>query len=228
MSIERLALGCLMLPIVIRTTDQMLLLVPQELREGSYALGSRRARTIRTVVLPSAAAGIVSGALLAIARAAGETAPLLFTIGFVNETNWRLFHGQTTALSVQISQNARSAFPSAQERAWGAALTLIVIVFITTLLARIAPVERWGIPEAIGHGWSIWFKGGWRPPGGRHNTGPVTHQAALLEHRRGERLALAVLTDEPPWGGGGFEAVEGVARRLLATTPPYRGGWVAP
>jgi beta-lactamase class A len=96
------------------------------------------------------------------------------------------------------------------------------------LLARITPVERWGIPDALGGGWSIWFKGGWRPPGGEHNSGPVTHQAALLEHRRGERLALAVLTDEPPWGGGGFETIEGVARRLLAKPPPYRGGWLAP
>jgi hypothetical protein len=96
------------------------------------------------------------------------------------------------------------------------------------LLAGITPVERWGIPEAVGGGWSIWFKGGWRPPGGEHNTGPVTHQAALLEHRRGERVALAVLTDEAPWGGGGFEAIEGVARRLLSSPPPYRGGWLAP
>jgi hypothetical protein len=96
------------------------------------------------------------------------------------------------------------------------------------LLARIAPVERWGIPVAAGGGWSVWFKGGWRPPGGEHNSGPVTHQAALLVHRRGERLALAVLTEEAPWGGGGFEAIEGVARRLLASPPPYRGGWPAP
>jgi hypothetical protein len=96
------------------------------------------------------------------------------------------------------------------------------------LLARITPVERWGIPEALGDGWSIWFKGGWRPPGGEHNSGPVSHQAALLEHRRGERVALAVLTDEAPWGGGGFEAIEGVAHRLFASPPPYRGGWVAP
>jgi beta-lactamase class A len=96
------------------------------------------------------------------------------------------------------------------------------------LLARITPVERWGIPEAVGDGWSIWFKGGWRPPGGEHNSGPVTNQAALLQHRRGERVALAVLTDEAPWGGGGFEAIEGVARRLFASPPPYRGGWVAP
>ena len=76
--------ACLMLPIVIRTTDEMLTLVPRELREGSYALGSRKVRTIRTVVLPHAAPGIVSGALLAVARAAGETAPLLFTIGIVD------------------------------------------------------------------------------------------------------------------------------------------------
>jgi phosphate transport system permease protein len=132
-----LALACLMLPLVIRTTDQMLALVPHELREGSYALGSRKARTIRTVVLPNAAAGIVSGALLAVARAAGETAPLLFTIGFTNSTNWSLRNGPNTALSVQIFNNARSAFPSAQDRAWGAALTLILIVFVFTLMARL-------------------------------------------------------------------------------------------
>ncbi len=132
-----LALACLMLPIVIRTTDQMLSLVPQELREGSYALGSRKVRTIRTVVIPNAAAGIVSGALLAVARAAGETAPLLFTIGTVTETNTSLLHGPNTALSVQIFSNATSPFPVQQERAWGAALTLIVIVFITTIAARL-------------------------------------------------------------------------------------------
>jgi len=132
-----LALACLMLPIIIRTTDQMLSLVPRELREGSYALGSRRARTIRTVVLPNAAAGIVSGALLAVARAAGETAPLLFTIGIVRETNTNLFKGQNTALSVQIFTNATSPFSVQQDRAWGAALTLIVIVFIFTILARL-------------------------------------------------------------------------------------------
>ena len=133
-----LALACLMLPIVIRTTDQMLALVPSELREGSYALGSRRARTIRTVVLPSAAAGIVSGALLAVARAAGETAPLLFTIGLVEDhANWSLFNGTNTALSTQIFSNARSLFPTAQDRAWAAALTLILIVFVVTILARV-------------------------------------------------------------------------------------------
>jgi phosphate transport system permease protein len=132
-----LALACLMLPIVIRTTDQMLALVPAELREGSFALGSRRVRTIRTVVLPNAAAGIVSGALIAVARAAGETAPLLFTIGITSSTNTSLLHGPNTALSVQIFRNATSPFQAQVDRAWGAALTLIVIVFITTIAARV-------------------------------------------------------------------------------------------
>jgi phosphate transport system permease protein len=132
-----LALACLMLPIVIRTSEEMLRLVPQELREGSYALGSRKVRTIRTVVLPFAAPGIVSGALLAVARAAGETAPLLFTIGVVTSTNTSLFHGPTTALSYQIFHNAVSPFVGAQQRAYGAALTLILLVFVFTALARL-------------------------------------------------------------------------------------------
>jgi hypothetical protein len=95
------------------------------------------------------------------------------------------------------------------------------------LLARIAPVERWGIPRAIGHGWSVWFKGGWRPPGQKHTSGAVTHQAALLVHRGGERVALAVLTDETPGDVTGFGAIEGVAERLLAAPPPNRRGWPA-
>ena len=128
-----LALACLMLPIVIRTTDQMLSLVPGELREGSYALGSRRVRTIRTVVLPNAAPGIVSGALLAVARAAGETAPLLFTIGIVRETNTSLFNGhEHRAVGPDLQQRHLAVLP-AQDRAWGAALTLIVIVFVFTI-----------------------------------------------------------------------------------------------
>jgi hypothetical protein len=96
------------------------------------------------------------------------------------------------------------------------------------LLARIAPVERWGIPQAVGHGWSVWFKGGWRPAGQQDTSGAVTHQAALLVHRGGERLGLAVLSDEPPGDGSGYEAIEGVTERLLAKPPPLRGGWLAP
>jgi phosphate transport system permease protein len=134
-----LALGALMLPIVIRTTEEILKTVPDDLREGSYALGCRKARTIRTVVLPHAAPGVVSGALLAVARAAGETAPLLFTIGIVFTANWNVFEGSNTALPQQIFINAGTfgGFEGAQERAWGAALALIVIVFVFTVIARI-------------------------------------------------------------------------------------------
>jgi phosphate transport system permease protein len=130
------ALACLMLPIVIRSTYEMLLLVPNELREASYALGSTKSRVTLTVVLPAAVGGIVSGALLAIARAAGETAPLLFTILTVEATNPNLFHGANTALSTQIFVNAQSPYVGAEARAWGAALTLIVISFALMLIAR--------------------------------------------------------------------------------------------
>ena len=132
-----LALACLMLPVVISTSEEILRLVPRELRESAYTLGGRKAGTIVRIVLPAAAPGIISGALLAVARAAGETAPLLFTIGFVYDTNTSLFHGATTALPVQIFKNASQVFPGPQARAWGAALTLIGIVFMFTILSRV-------------------------------------------------------------------------------------------
>ena len=132
-----LALGCLMLPIVIRSTYEMLRLVPDSLREGSYALGATKARVTVTVVLPAALGGIVSGVLLAIARAAGETAPLLFTILTVTTANSNVFSGANTSLPSQIFTNASSAFVGAQARGWGAALTLIVICFVLMIAARI-------------------------------------------------------------------------------------------
>jgi phosphate transport system permease protein len=132
-----LALGCLMLPIVIRSTEEMLKLVPNDLREASVALGSSKSRTVLTVVLPAALPGIVSGVLLAVARAAGETAPLLFTIGAATTINWNPFKGPNTALSVQIFGNAQQPFAGAQDRAWGAALTLIGLTFILLILSRI-------------------------------------------------------------------------------------------
>jgi phosphate transport system permease protein len=131
------ALGCLMLPIVIRSTYEMLKLVPDSLREASYALGATKARVTVTVVLPAAVGGIVSGALLAIARAAGETAPLLFTILQASATNTNLFSGANTTLSQQIFLNALSPYTGAEDRAWGSALTLIVIAFVLMLVARI-------------------------------------------------------------------------------------------
>ncbi len=131
-----LALAALMLPVVIRATEEMLRLVPDDLRFGSFALGSRRATTIWRVALPAALPGIISGALLAIARAAGETAPLLFVIGITSKPNWSL-SGTNTALSVQIFRNATQPFEGAQQRAWAAALTLILIAFAFTILARL-------------------------------------------------------------------------------------------
>ena len=131
------ALGCLMLPIVIRSTYEMLRLVPDSLREASYALGATKARVTLTVVLPAAIGGIVSGALLAVARAAGETAPLVFTILVTQTTNTNLFSGANTALSTLIFQNATQPFTGAQDRAWGSALTLIAMAFILMIVARL-------------------------------------------------------------------------------------------
>jgi phosphate transport system permease protein len=130
------ALGCLMLPVVIRSTDEMLKLVPDPLREASYALGATKARVTLTVVLPAAIGGIVSGALLAVARAAGETAPLIYTIGFAAAANPNVFSRVNTALSTQIFANASQPYVGAQSRAWGAALALIAIAFILMIAAR--------------------------------------------------------------------------------------------
>jgi phosphate transport system permease protein len=132
-----LALALLMLPVVIGATEQMLRLVPEQLREAAYALGATKSRTILTIVLPAALPGIVSGCLLAIARAAGETAPLLFTIGAATKFVPSFFAEANTALSVQIFGNATSSFVGAQDRAWGAALTLVCLTFALTVIARV-------------------------------------------------------------------------------------------
>jgi phosphate transport system permease protein len=141
-----LALACLMLPIVIRSSEEMLRLVPDELRQASLALGARQWRTILTVVLPAAISGITSGALLAVARAAGETAPIIATVGITFAANRNLFSGQNTALPAQIFRNASQPFAGAQGRAWGAALTLVLIVLTCTILARVV-VSRFAIKE---------------------------------------------------------------------------------
>lgn len=143
-----LALACLMLPVVIVSTEQMLKLVPGPLREAAYALGATKARVITTVVVPAALPGIVSGSLLAVARAAGETAPLLFAVGAATSYNTNFFTGANTALPVQIFGNATSAFLPAEDRAWGAALTLVLLTFAITLVARVlthrlAMSRRW-------------------------------------------------------------------------------------
>ena len=140
-----LALACLMLPVVIGASEQMLKLVPNHLREASYSVGTSKSRTILTVVLPAAAPGLVSGSLLAVARASGETAPLMFAVGAATAYNPNLLHEANTALSVQIFSNATSAFVAAQDRAWGAALTLVLLTFVLTLSARLVTTRfaRW-------------------------------------------------------------------------------------
>jgi Beta-lactamase enzyme family len=95
------------------------------------------------------------------------------------------------------------------------------------LLSHVTEAQRWGIPAAAGGGWRVWFKGGWRPSGQEGTTGAVTHQGALLVHRSGQRLAIAVLSNEAPGAGGGFSAIEGVTERLL-TKPPRLRRWPAP
>ncbi len=140
-----LALACLMLPVVIRSSEEMLRLVPDELRQASLALGARKWRTIVTVVLPAAVSGIASGALLGVARAAGETAPIVLVVGLTQRVNWHL-SGSNTALPVQIYRNATEPFEAATDRAWGAALTLVVIVLLATLISRLI-ANRFAIKE---------------------------------------------------------------------------------
>jgi phosphate transport system permease protein len=129
------ALALLMLPVVTRSAEVVLLLVPQTLRESALALGAPRWRVIARVVLPTALPGIVTGSLLAVARAAGETAPLLFTAAIVNGTNLNL--GQRmNSLPVQIFTDVGQAQDRLVARAWGAALTLVLLVLLLTLIAR--------------------------------------------------------------------------------------------
>jgi phosphate transport system permease protein len=144
------ALSVLMIPVVVRATEEMLKLVPNELREAAYALGVPKWLTIVKVVLRTAAAGIVTGVMLSIARVIGETAPLLITVGVVTSTNFDLFDGRMMTLPVfvfrQYSQGLAPCPGGASPdciptinyaRAWAAALVLIIIVMLLNLIARL-------------------------------------------------------------------------------------------
>jgi phosphate transport system permease protein len=138
--IGSVALSVLMIPIVVRSTEEMLRIVPQHLREASYALGVPKWRTVLKVVLPTALAGIVSGVMLAIARIIGETAPLLITTGVISSMNSNPFDGRMYNLAVfAFSEYKNPGVPPqpAIDRAWAAALTLIVIVMVLNLAARL-------------------------------------------------------------------------------------------
>ncbi|MBB4918827.1 phosphate ABC transporter permease PstA [Streptosporangium saharense] len=132
-----LALSILMMPTVVRSAEEMLLLVPNDLREASYALGVPKWRTIVKVVLPTAFTGIVTGIMLAIARVAGETAPLLLTVFFTDSINTDPFDGPQMGLPLYVFDQSRRPTDVAIDRAWAGALTLILIVMLLNLVARL-------------------------------------------------------------------------------------------
>ncbi|MCL3861485.1 phosphate ABC transporter permease PstA [Actinotalea sp. K2] len=152
------ALSVLMIPVVVRSSEEMLRLVPNELREAAYALGVPKWLTIVKVVLRTAVAGIGTGIMLAVARVIGETAPLLITVGVIDSINRNVFEGRMMTLPVyvfrQYSQGLVPCAPDAVDciatvnfdRAWAAALTLILIVMLLNLLARL--ISRYFAPKA--------------------------------------------------------------------------------
>lgn len=141
-----LALVLLMLPVVVRSGEEMLKLVPNDLREASYALGVSKRKTIMRIVLPVAMPGIVSGVLLAIARVMGETAPVLVLVGYSRSINFNLFDGNMASLPLLIYTELDNPEHAGFLRIWGAALTLIIVVAVVYLVAaaagRITAIRR--------------------------------------------------------------------------------------
>ncbi|AXJ09590.1 phosphate ABC transporter permease PstA [Arthrobacter sp. PM3] len=140
--VAAVALSVLMIPVVVRSSEEMLKIVPNELREAAYALGVRKWRTIVKVVIPTAISGIASGITLAIARVIGETAPILVTAGFATSINYNVFSGWMASLPTFIyTQILNPTSPSnpdpSNQRAWGAALVLIILVMLLNLVARL-------------------------------------------------------------------------------------------
>jgi phosphate transport system permease protein len=131
-----LAVALLMLPIVVRSAEVVLLLVPSSLREAALALGAPRWRVIARVVLPSSVSGLTTGSLLAVARGMGETAPLLFTVSVAYGLTGNL-NAQMNSLPVQIYNDIQNPRNAIEARAWGAGLTLVALVLILNLLARL-------------------------------------------------------------------------------------------
>jgi phosphate transport system permease protein len=133
-----LALVLLMMPVVLRSTEEMLKLVPDELREASYALGVPKWKTILKVVVPTAFGGIITGVMLGLARVIGETAPLLILVGYSKVINYNPFSGFMGALPTMINNDRGDmALPAAENRVWATALTLILLVLALNLLARL-------------------------------------------------------------------------------------------
>ncbi|WP_040788482.1 phosphate ABC transporter permease PstA [Nocardia paucivorans] len=134
------ALVLLMLPVVVRSSEEMLKLVPDELREASYALGIPKWKTILRIVVPTALPGMISGILLAVARVMGETAPVLVLVGYSRSINFDVFDGNMASLPLLIYQELSNPEAAGEMRVWGAALTLILIIAL--LYAAAAVVNR--------------------------------------------------------------------------------------
>jgi phosphate transport system permease protein len=132
-----IALSLLMIPTVVRSSEEMFRLVPMDLREASYALGVPKWRTILKVVVPTAIGGVITGVVLAISRVIGETAPLLVVAGATDGVNFNLFDGRMTTLPVFIYSQYAQSTPAGYQRAWGGALVLIAIVMVLNLGARL-------------------------------------------------------------------------------------------
>lgn len=138
------ALAILMLPIIVRTTDEALKLVPQEVRQAAIGVGANDYQTVLQVVLPAAIPAIITGVTLAVARAAGETAPLLFTALFTQYwPNWNnLLFEPTASLAVLVYNFAIVPFQNQQELAWAAAFILVLLVLLTSIISRVATARR--------------------------------------------------------------------------------------
>src|SRR5207253_2930462 len=139
-----LALGVMMIPIIARTTEELLLLVPGTMREGALALGATRSRAVFSVVVPSALPGIITGVVLALARIAGETAPLLFT-SFNNQYFTTMLTQPIASLTVQVYTYAISPYEDWHRQAWAGALVLVTIVLVCSLMARFATRHMSGL-----------------------------------------------------------------------------------
>ena len=133
-----LALVLLMLPVVVRSSEEMLRLVPQDLREAGYALGIPKWKTIMRVVVPIAMPGIITGVLLSIARVMGETAPVLVLVGYSRSINFDIFNGNMASLPLLIYSELNNPEHAGFLRVWGAALTLIIVVAVVYLVAALA------------------------------------------------------------------------------------------
>ncbi|WP_078312778.1 MULTISPECIES: phosphate ABC transporter permease PstA [unclassified Mycobacterium] len=143
-----LALVLLMIPVVVRSSEEMLKIVPNDLREASFALGVPKWKTIARIVLPTALSGVVTGVMLALARVMGETAPLLVLVGYSKLINYDMFGGEMASLpGMMLDQRSGSVVGLAESRLWGAALTLILLVAILNIIAKL--ISRFFAPKKV-------------------------------------------------------------------------------